>query len=136
MEIKNNKETFVMLWRKLEDTRILFENKHKIFCIRRVLQSWIPDGIPALTTMVVSKKVKPHGIGLNDAIWLICAESEQYGYDLLPHPDLYPRNSREFLQAFVGVYLGIGMKGVNLKALDDAYSVVFPNSTPIDFAKK
>ena len=34
------------------------------------------------------------------------------------------------------VCLGIGMRKVNLKALDKAYSIVFPNSTPIHVNKK
>lgn len=125
-----------MLWQKLEDTRKLFENQCKVFCIRRVLQNWIPCGVPTLSTLVVSKRVALYRISLDDAIWLICTACEQHGYDLLPSPDLYPYRNREFLHAFVSVYLGTGMRGVDCSALDEAYSVVFPMSTPINFSKK
>ena len=50
---------------------------------------------------------------------------------------LYPRRHRELLRAVVAVRLGISFyKKVNLKALDKAYSIAFPNSTPIDVNKK
>ena len=46
------------------------------------------------------------------------------------------RTSREFLRALVAVRLGIGIRKVDLKALDRAYSEVFPYSTPINVNKK
>jgi len=36
----------------------------------------------------------------------------------------------------VAVYLGIGMRKVDLKALDRAYSKAFPHSTPLNVNKK
>ena len=36
----------------------------------------------------------------------------------------------------VAVYLGIGMRKVDLKALDRAYSEAFPDSTPLNVNKK
>jgi hypothetical protein len=36
----------------------------------------------------------------------------------------------------VSVKTGISIRKVNLKALDKAYSIAFPNSTPIDVNKK
>jgi hypothetical protein len=59
-----------------------------------------------------------------------------YGYDELPLPSLYPRKSREFIRALVAVKLGIGVRHVRLKALDKAYSIAFPNSTPINVRKR
>ncbi len=61
---------------------------------------------------------------------------QYYGLDELPAPSLHPRASREFLRAVVAVRLGIGMRKVNLKALDRAYSEAFPHSTPLNVNKK
>ncbi len=41
-----------------------------------------------------------------------------------------------WLPSLVAVRLGIGMRKVNLKALDRAYSEAFPYSTPINVNKK
>ena len=47
------------------------------------------------------------------------------------------RKHRELLRAIVAVRLGISFyKKVNLKALDAAYSIAFPKSTPINVNKK
>ena len=43
---------------------------------------------------------------------------------------------REFLRAIVAVKTGISYWRINLKALDAAYSIAFPNSTPINVNKK
>ena len=59
-----------------------------------------------------------------------------YGLDELPSPTLHPRRSREFLKALAAVKLGIGVRIVDLKALDAAYSVAFPYSTPLNINKK
>ena len=61
---------------------------------------------------------------------------EQEGWDELPLPSLYPRKHREFLRAIVAVRLGISFYKIDLKALDAAYSIAFPNSTPINISKK
>lgn len=53
-----------------------------------------------------------------------------------PAPGLHPRKCREFLRALVAVRLGIGVRKVDLKALDRAYSVAFPHSTPLNVNKK
>ena len=73
--------------------------------------------------------------------WEVCFntvvdEQQMYGYDILPAPALHPRASREFLRALVAVKLGIGMRKVDLKALDRAYSAAFPHSTPLNVNKK
>ena len=119
MRIENNQECFVQLWRLLERTRRLLGGQYKRFCIRRVLKTWF-------------------GYEANDNfIWEVCTLCEQEGWNELPLPSLYPRKHREFLRAVVAVKLGISFyTKVNLKALDAAYSIAFPKSTPINFNKK
>ena len=117
--IENNQECFVQLWLRLERTRRLLGGQYKRFCIRNVLKSWFG------------------GEADDDMIWEVCRLSEQEGWNELPPPSLYPRKHREFLRAVVAVRLGISFyKKVNLKALDAAYSIAFPNSTPINVNKK
>ena len=48
----------------------------------------------------------------------------------------YPRKHREFLRAIVAVRTGRSFYQINLRALDAAYRIVFPNSTPINVNKK
>ena len=126
MEIQNNQVCFVLLWRRLERTRRLLERQYKRFCIRRVLKLWF--GFEAT----------------DDFIWEVCHrvslviddDNPVCGNDVLQIPSLYPRTHRELLRAVVSVRLGISMRKVDLKALDAAYTVVFPNSTPINVNKK
>ena len=118
MEIQNDKECFVLLWRKLERTRQLLTRQCKRFCIRRVLKSWFPAEAN------------------DDFIWQVCRLCEQEGWNELPLPSLYPRKHRELLRAIVAVRTGISFWKINLKALDAAYSIAFPNSTPINVNKK
>jgi hypothetical protein len=118
ISVENNQECFVMLWRRLERTRLLLQGQCKRFCIRRVLKSWFG------------------GEATDDFIWQVCRLSEQEGWNELPLPTLYPRKHREFLRAIVAVKTGISYWKVNLKALDAAYSIAFPNSTPINVCKR
>ena len=81
------------------------------------------------------------GCCTDDFVWEVCFntvvdEQQVYGLDMLPAPALHPRASREFLRALVAVKLGIGMRKVDLKALDRAYSAAFPHSTPLNVNKK
>ena len=117
-ELNNTQDCFVQLWLRLERTRRLFQGQYKRFCIRRVLKSWF--GLRAT----------------DDFIWEICHLCEQEGWDELPLPSLYPRKHREFLRAIVAVRMGISYWKVNLKALDKAYSIAFPESTAINVNKK
>ena len=123
MNVENNQDCFVVLWRKLERTRRLLGGQYKRFCIRHVLKSWF-------------------GYEANDDfIWQVCHQAvvddePQEGWNELPAPSLYPRRHRELLRAIVAVRLGIGLRKVDLKALDAAYSIAFPNSTPINVNKK
>ena len=121
--IENNKECFVRLWRMLERTRRFLRTERKRFCIRRVLQLWF------------------EGEATDDIIWEVCrlaaVDGEpQEGWNELPLPSLYPRRHRELLRAIVAVKTGISFYKIDLKALDSAYSIVFPNSTPININKK
>ena len=126
IDIQNTQECFVQLWLRLERTRRLFKGQYRRFCIRRVLQSWFGSEAD------------------DDFIWEVCfqasnvlnEEDEVCGWDELPSPKLYPRKHRELLRAIVSVKLGIGMRKVNLNALDKAYSIAFPKSTPINVNKK
>jgi hypothetical protein len=121
--IENNQECFVQLWRMLERTRRLLGGQYKRFCIRRVLKLWF-------------------GIEANDDfIWEVChlaaVDGEpQEGWNELPLPSLYPRKHRELLRAIVAVKTGISFYKIDLKALDRAYSIAFPHSTPINVNKK
>ena len=81
----------------------------------------------------------------DDFIWKVCRtatlllddDDEQLcGWDELPPPALYPRKHREILRAIAAVRLGIGARKVSLKALDSAYSIAFPKSTPLNVSKK
>ena len=124
IRIENNEKCFVRLWLRLERTRRLFVMQYKRYCIRRVMQSWLGSE------------------ATDETIWEVCqlAATHEYepvyGYDELPPPTLHPRRSREFLRALVAVRLGIGMRKVDLEALDRAYSIAFPHSTPINVNKQ
>jgi len=116
--IQNNQTCFVQLWLRLERTRQFLKGQYRRFCIRNVLKSWF--GYEAS----------------DDFIWEVCNLSDLAGWDELPLPSLYPRKHRELLRAIVAVKTGISYYKVNLKALDAAYSIAFPKSTPININKK
>lgn len=118
MNVENNQECFVVLWRKLERTRHLLGGQYKRYCIRNVLKSWFG------------------GEATDDFIWQVCRLSEQEGWNELPIPSLYPLKHRELLRAIVAVKTGVSFWKINLKALDSAYSIAFPKSTPINKNKK
>ncbi len=112
MNIENTQECFVQLWRRLERTRLLLGGQYKRFCIRNVLKAWF-------------------GYEATDDF-----NEPQEGWNELPLPSLYPRKHRELLRAIVAVRLGISYYRINLRAIDKAYSIVFPKSTPINVNKK
>ena len=118
IEIENTQECFVQLWLRLERTRQLLYRQCRRFCIRRVLKSWFPAEAS------------------DDFIWEVCSRSGQEGWNELPLPSLYPRKHRELLRALVSLKTGISYYKVDLKALDTAYSIAFPNSTPLNVNKK
>ena len=113
----------MQLWRRLERTRQMLGGQYKRFCIRNVLKVWFGP------------------LATDDFIWEVCHHTivdDEWacGNDMLKPPSLYPRKHREFLRAIVAVSLGITLRKVDLKALDAAYSEVFPNSTPLNINKK
>lgn len=118
MNIENNQECFVQLWRKLERTRRLLACQYKRFCIRNVLKVWFG------------------GEANDNFIWEVCNMCDMMGWDELPPPSLSPRKHRELLRTIIVIRLGISRCKVNLKALDAAYSQAFPNSTPLNVNKK
>ncbi len=124
VEIMNHEKSFVQLWRELERTEQLFGMQYRRFCIRRVMKSWLGEEAD------------------DEMIGEVCRRATRdefdpvYGYDLLPSPLTHPRRSREFLRALVSVKLGIGVRKVDVKALDRAYSVAFPHRTPLNTNKK
>lgn len=124
IDIQNNQECFVALWQRLERTRQLFGMQYRRFCIRRVMHSWLGSE------------------ATDDLIWQVCQLAAPhdyepvYGLDELPPPSLHPRRSRDFLRALVAAHLNIGIRQVDLQALDRAYTVAFPHSTPLNIAKK
>ena len=118
IEIENTQECFVQLWFRLERTRRLLGGQYKRFCIRRVLKTWFG------------------GEATDDFIWEVCNRCDQEGWNELPLPSLYPRKHRELLRAIVSVRLGISYYKIDLKALDAAYKIVFPQSTPLNVNKK
>ena len=118
MDIRNTLQCFVQLWRQLERTRRSLHRQCKRFCVRHVLKSWFG------------------GEANDNFIWEVCHMSELEGWNELPLPALYPRQHRELLRAIVAVKTGISFWRINLKALDAAYSIAFPNSTPINVNKK
>ena len=127
MKLSNTQECFVQLWLRLERTRRLLWGQYRRFCIRRVLKMWF--GLEASDDMIW-EVCRRASLALDDAGEAIG------GWDVLPPPALYPRKHRELLRAIVSVKLGISFYRVDLKALDAAYSIAFPRSTPLNVAKK
>ncbi len=117
MEPCNTLAHYVALWRRLEDTRLLFRAESKFFCIRRVLQEWLGSE------------------ATDDLIFEVCNQAEQCGYDPLPLPALYPLPLREFLRAYLQVCRPLGSQ-IHLPLLDKAYSEVFPQSPPLNVWRK
>lgn len=123
MDIQNNQECFVRLWRQLERTRQHLHGQYRRYCIRNVLKTWF--GYEAT----------------DDFIWHVCHlaavdDEPQEGWNELPPPSLAPRRHRELLRAVVAVRTGISYYKVNLHELDAAYSIAFPHSTPLNISKK
>ena len=116
--VQNSQQSFVLLWLLLERTRRLLGGQCKRYCIRNVLKAWF--GPQASDNM----------------IWEVCHQCGQEGWNELQKPSLYPRQHRELLRAIVAVCTGISYYRIDLKALDAAYSIAFPNSTPINVNKK
>lgn len=118
INISNTYTCFVRLWQESERTRLTLANRQRRYCLRNVLKVWFGDEATA------------------DYIWEVCTKCGRLGWDELPPPTSDPRSYREFLRAAVSARLGIGMRQVNLAALDNAFAAVFPECTPLNVNKK
>ena len=118
IQIDNTQECFVELWLLLERTRRLHLLQRKRFCIRNILKTWLGHR------------------ATDDFIFEVCLRSGLEGYNEMPPPLTEPRPHRELLRALTSVTLDIGMRKVDLHALDRAYSIAFPEATPINVNKK
>ena len=87
LEVADSKAGYVRLWQELERTRLAFEETLKRFCIRRILQSWLPD------------------LATDDFIFDVCSWCEIGGYEELPAPAEDPKPARRFLLALVRMIL-------------------------------
>ena len=117
-KIENTETCFLQLWLLLESTRHDLMQQFKRYCIRNILKSWFGTA------------------ATDDFIREVCTRCEQEGLNELPVVTLYPLQHREFLRATVSTALHIGIRQVNLHALDTAYSIAFPYSTPINVCKR
>ena len=110
--------------------------------VRMMLKNWRKQGLVFLTDdgryRKIEELVKVVKViwSFSIFVWEVCHLCEQEGWNELPLPSLYPRKHRELLLAIVAVKTGISFYKINLKALDAAYSIAFPNSTPINVNKK
>ncbi len=127
MRIQNTKESMVWLWRLLVRTRKVLFVSHRMFCPLNVLKVWRDEGV------IDVGNVKG---GVEELCFEVCRLAELEGYELLRRISLYPRKHRELLRAVVAVSCGIGMRKVDLRALDSAFSEVFPYATAINVSKK
>ena len=116
--IDNTQETFVAMWRLLRRTLRYCRLHCKRFCVRRVLKLWFG------------------GEATPEFIWQVCHNCELAGWDELPPPALFPRPHRELLRAIVAARTGISYYQIDLQALDAAYSIAYPKSTPLNINKK
>ena len=128
--IENTKECYVQLWLRLEHTRQLLEQQGRRFCVRSLIRSWWPELTVKGELYIIGGKP------FDDFVWEVCHMAEIEGYQHLQPPSLYPRKHREILRTIVAICLHTGVRCINLKALDAAYSEVFPGSTAIDTCKK
>lgn len=125
----------VQLWQMLERTEDYLKGNYKRFCPRNILKLWHSEGIFKASPRGGLDGASSLG-GLDGALWDVCHLSSLEGYEQLPSVTLYPLKHREFLRAIISVTQGIGMREVNLKALDRAFSIAFPHATPINKNKK
>lgn len=128
--IENTKECYVQLWLRLEHTRQLLEQQGRRFCVRSLIRSWWPE-LSVDGTLYIIK-----GMKFDDFVWEVCHATEIEGYQNLQPPSLYPRKHREIIRSIVALCLHTGVRCIDLKALDEAYTEVFAHSTPIDTMKK
>lgn len=132
MLIDNTLESYVRLWQLLESTREQFTAEHRRYCVRRILHHWMP----LRATDCFIWEVCWAASDWEGASCLMDGDKIILGLDILPHPSRDPLWHREFLRALTQVVMGIPRRQVDTAALDRAYSIVFPHSTPLNVAKK
>ena len=110
MEIRNDYDTYVRLWRLLRRTRRLFRDRHVMFCPRRILQEWLPDE------------------ATDQFIYDVCRKAGLEGYGLLPSPLESAFESRNFLIAFVSRYLHASCPVVCYPLMSRAFHEVYPKA--------
>ena len=116
-KIENTETCFLQLWLMLDNTRMELMEQYKRYTISNILKSWFGSA------------------ATDDFIWEVCTKSGLMGLDELPPPEQDPYPHRFLLQAIVSVCMHIGLLRVNLHALDTAYSIAFPTSTPLNINK-
>ena len=110
MEIRNDYDTYVRLWRLLRRTRRLFRERHVMFCPRRILQEWLPDE------------------ATDQFIYDVCHQAGLEGYTLLPSPYESALESRDFLIGFLSRYLHISCTVVIYPLMVRAFHEVYPKA--------
>lgn len=140
MEIENTLQGYELLWRELEKARLQLALQSRRFCLKNIFRMWFPSAD--------CNNLEDSCVGGGGWIFRICRmlddhqirldESHDFigGWTELPPPATHPRVHRFILQSLVMVALGIGRNQVNTQALDEAYSHVFPFSTPLCVSKK
>ncbi len=118
IRIENKESCFVELWRELELTRQQLRMRHKRFTVRAVMKEWFGEEVSDMF------------------VWNVCRQMERGGLDELPDVEHHGRLHRELIRAVVAQRLGVGLRHIDLHALDKAFSTVFPESTPINVNKK
>ncbi|MBQ0057286.1 MAG: hypothetical protein KBT20_06480 [Bacteroidales bacterium] len=108
----------MQLWLRLERTEAELTASLRRFSPRAVIRMWLP------------------GVADDDLIWKVCHLAQLEGYEQLPHVPSYPRKHRELLRAIIAMALGIGIRQVDVHALDSAFSIAFPFATPLNIRKK
>ena len=110
MEIRNDYDTYVRLWRLLRRTRRQFRERHVMFCPRRILQEWLPDE------------------ATDQFIYDVCHQAGLEGYTLLPSPYESALESRDFLIGFLSRYLHISCTVVIYPLMVRAFHEVYPKA--------
>ena len=109
MKIQHDYDTYVRLWRLLRRTRRLFQERHVMFCPRRILQEWLPAE------------------ATDEFIYDVCRKAGLEGYGLLPSPLESAFESRNFLIAFVSRYLDTDGPISVYPLVKRAFREVYPN---------
>lgn len=117
-KIQDTETCYMQLWLMLESTRQSLQERYKRYCIRNILKDWLGP------------------FATDDYIFEVCNKCCLEGFTELRMPECDPRPHRELLRATVATILNTGMNGINLKALDRAYSIAYPNGITLNVNRK